>query len=56
MTRAGLATTAGGYWVWDFRDYPITIDKTAGLGLAIVNANASGATTGTFAGSFIWEE
>jgi hypothetical protein len=56
LGRAGLATTAGGYWVWDFRDYPITIDKTAGLGLAIVNANAAGATVGTFTGSIVWEE
>ena len=56
LGQAGLAVTAGGYWVWDLRDYGITIPATAGTGLAIVNQNASGATAGLFTGSFIWEE
>lgn len=56
MDRLGLATTAGGWIVWDFRDSPLIVPATTGAGLAIVNANASGATTGTFQGSFTWDE
>ena len=56
LTSGGLATTAGGYWIWDFRDEPIVVDANTAKGLAIVNANASGTTTGTFTGHFIWEE
>ena len=56
MAGGGLAVTAGGWWIWDFRDSPIIIPATAASGLAIVNANASGATTGTFAGYVVWEE
>ncbi len=56
LVRGGLSTTAGGWWVWDFRDSPIIVPATAGSGLVLVNANASGATVGTFTGHFIWEE
>ena len=56
MTRGGLSTTAGGWWVWDFRDSPLIVPNTTASGLVVANANASGATTGTFAGHFIWEE
>jgi hypothetical protein len=56
LVRGGLSTTAGGWWVWDFRDSPIIVPATAGAGLLIANANASGATVGTFTGHFIWEE
>ena len=56
FVNGGLATTAGGWWIWDFRDSPIIIPATAGAGLTLVNANASGATTGTFTGYFTWEE
>lgn len=56
LVRGGLATTAGGWWIWDFRDCAIEIDATTGLGLVLVNANASGATTGTFTGHIVWEE
>jgi hypothetical protein len=56
LTRGGLSTTAGGWWVWDFRDYPLIIPATAGAGICIVNASASGGTVGTFTGHFIWEE
>ncbi len=56
LAGGGLAVTAGGWWIWDFRDSPIVVPATAASGLAIVNANASGATTGTFAGYMTWEE
>lgn len=56
LTRGGLSTTAGGWWVWDFRDSPIIVPATAGAGLTIVNGNAAGATVGTFTGHIIWEE
>lgn len=56
IAGGGLSTTAGGWWIWDFRDSPLVIPATAASGLAIVNANASGATTGTFAGYMTWEE
>lgn len=52
----GLAVTAGGSFVWTFFDVPLVIIATAGNGLAVCNANASGATTGTFYGSFLWDE
>jgi hypothetical protein len=56
IAGGGLAVTAGGWWIWDFRDFPIGITNTAASGLCIVNANASGATLGTFAGYFVWDE
>jgi hypothetical protein len=52
----GLAVTAGGAFVWTFYDHPLVINATAGLGLAVANANASGATTGTFYCSMLWDE
>jgi hypothetical protein len=56
IVRGGLAVTAGGWWVWDFRDQPLVIPATTGSGLVIVNGVASGATLGTFAGYACWEE
>lgn len=52
----GLAVTAGGMIVWTFYDDPLIVDDVSGAGVAVYNANASGATTGTLFGSFIWEE
>lgn len=56
MRFGGLATTAGGFLVWTFYDSPIIISATSGLGLTLANSNASGATTGTFTGYFVWDE
>lgn len=56
IAGGGLAVTAGGWWIWDFRDIPIVITNTAASGLTIVNANASGTTLGTFAGYLVWDE
>lgn len=56
LTRGGLSTTAGGWWIWDFRDFPLIVPNTTASGLVVANANAAGATVGTFAGHFIWEE
>lgn len=56
IVRGGLAVTAGGWWIWDFRDSPLIIPATSGAGITLANANASGATTGTFAGFFVWDE
>jgi len=52
----GLAVTAGGFLVWTFYDEPLIISATSGLGLTLANANASGATTGTFTGYMVWNE
>jgi hypothetical protein len=51
-----LAVTAGGAWVWSFRDWPLVMAASTGAGLCICNANASGATTGTFVASMLWQE
>ena len=56
LVRGGLSTTAGGWWVWDFRDSPLIVPNTAASGLVLANANAAGATVGTFTGHCIWEE
>lgn len=56
IRRGGLAVTAGGWWVWQFYDAPLIVNATSGLGLVLANANASGATTGTFTGHFSWDE
>lgn len=56
LRRGGLAVTAGGLIIWTFYDEPIVIDKTAASGLVLANANASGSTTGVFAGYFSWNE
>jgi hypothetical protein len=52
----GLSVTAGGAWVWSFFDIPLVVRATAGFGIVLANANASGATTGTFDVSFLWDE
>jgi len=53
----GLGVTAGGAWVWTFPDdAPLTITNAAASGIAVVNANAAGATVGTFAASLLWRE
>lgn len=53
----GLAVTAGGVFIWTFpQDAPLIVPATAGAGLAVANANAAGATTGTFLCSFLWRE
>lgn len=52
-----LAVTAGGAWVWTFPDdAPLTIAATTATGVAVINANAAGATLGTFAASMLWRE
>lgn len=52
----GLATTAGGMIIWTFYDEPLTVPVTANYGIAVVNANASGSTTGTFNCYMTWDE
>ena len=53
----GLAVTAGGMIIWTFsEDSPLIIPATSGAGLAVYNSAASGTTTGTLFGSFLWEE
>jgi hypothetical protein len=51
-----LATTAGGMLIWTFYDEPLILETTSGHGVAVVNANASGATTGTFIAYMVWDE
>lgn len=52
----GMAVTAGGQWIWTFFDQPLIVTNSTTAGIVIVNANASGATTGTFLGAFVWDE
>jgi hypothetical protein len=52
----GLSTTAGGMLIWTFYDDPLIVTPGSGHGITIVNANASGATTGTFTGYMCWDE
>lgn len=56
IQTGGLAVTAGGSFIWTFYDEPLIVTNTAGNGLVIANANASGATTGNFDCSILWEE
>lgn len=56
IRAGGLAVTAGGAFVFSFWDLPLIVPATAAAGLAIANVNASGATTGTFVGSYVWDE
>lgn len=56
MIVGGLAVTAGGVYIWSFWDLPVIVRNTAGYGLCVVNANASGGTTGTFTCSAVWDE
>lgn len=53
---AALPLTAGAAWVFNFMDQPIVVVNGTANGLAIYNLNASGATTGTFQASFLYEE
>lgn len=57
LAVGGLAVTAGGAWIWTFfDDNPLVVKTGAGNGLVVANANASGATTGTFTCSMLWDE
>lgn len=53
---ASFPATAGAAWVWVFPEPGIIITNGTANGLAIYNANASGATTGTFVASFLYDE
>lgn len=55
LDMASLPLTAGAAWVWNFAS-PILIPVGTANGLAIYNANASGATLGTFVASFLYDE
>ncbi|MGI9191725.1 MAG: hypothetical protein ACR2IL_06345 [Chitinophagaceae bacterium] len=54
----GLPVTAGNGFIWSFpNDGEMVIGGAAvAHELQITNANASGATTGTFSGYVVWEE
>lgn len=54
----GLPVTAGNGFIWTWPvDSPLIIgDSGTAHALQISNANASGATTGTFAAYVVWEE
>lgn len=54
----GLPVTAGGGFIWTFPlDSPLVIGASGTAhALQITNANASGATTGTFTAYCVWEE
>jgi hypothetical protein len=56
MGVGALATTAGGAWVWSFRDWPLVMAADTTDGLCVCNANLSGATAGTFTCSMLWQE
>jgi hypothetical protein len=57
MDIAALPLVAGAAWVWNFPiDSPLIVPAGTANGLAIENNNASGATTGTFAASFLYDE
>jgi hypothetical protein len=59
LRYGALATTAGGMIIWTFYDEPLIIAPNATAntnGILIVNANASGATTGTMVSYFVWDE
>ena len=56
LRYGGLATTAGGMLIWTFYDEPLQITPGSGNGITIVNANATGGTTGTFGAYFCWDE
>jgi hypothetical protein len=57
ISTGGLATTAGGAWVWTFpSDGPLVVTNSTAAGIVVVNQNLSGATVGTFVGSVLWDE
>ena len=56
LSVGAMSVTAGGGWIWDLRDRPIVVDRVTTTGLVLANAAASGATTGAFSASFIWDE
>jgi hypothetical protein len=57
MDVAALPLVAGAAWVWNFPiDSPLIVPAGTANGLAVENNNASGATTGTFAASFLYDE
>jgi len=41
---------------WPFYDIPLIIAATSGAGAILWNVNASGATTGAYAGHVVWDE
>ncbi len=55
IQTGSLAVTAGGAWVWSFRDWPLVLAASTSAGLCVV-CSASGTTTGTFTCSMMWQE
>jgi hypothetical protein len=56
LRQSGLAVTAGGQLFWTFYDVPLVMFADTTDGLLIINANASGATLGTFTCYMVWQE
>jgi len=54
IRRIGLPVTAGSGVIWSFERGELVLGN--GTGLAIINANASGATLGAFSFYFDWVE
>jgi hypothetical protein len=52
----GAGTTPGGAFLWTFYDKPLVVPTGAANGVGIVNANAAGATVGSFLAAFTWDE
>lgn len=52
----GLPVTAGSMLIWTFYDKPLIVDRVTTTGLCIANANASGATLGSFFAYMAWDE
>lgn len=54
LRRIILPLTIGAGMVWSFRDAPIVIAVSSAVGFGDIAA--SGTTTGTFTGYFVWDE
>jgi hypothetical protein len=46
----------GNGWLWTFYDSPLVVAASAAESIVIANANASGATTGVYQASAVWDE
>ena len=56
LRYGGLAVTAGGMLIWTFYDEPLVVKASTSEGIVIANANAAGATLGTFTAYATWDE
>jgi hypothetical protein len=56
IAGSSMATTIGGGWLWNYRDWPLVLPASAAAGLVVLCTGAAGATLGAFRCWMLWQE